>query len=82
MFVKIEICLSDQRHPEAYATFATDKDPASRLAFHVRFKTSTGSGIRYYEHNTQISPLFRANSFVEILADDLPNEIVSQRTRR
>lgn len=82
VFVKIEICPSGQRHLEAYATSATDKDPTSRLAFRMRFKTSTGSDIRYYEHNAHISPLFRENSFVKILADELPNEIIAKRPRR
>src|SRR5699024_9630968 len=82
VFVKIEICPSGQRHPEVYATSALDEDPASRLAFRVRFIDSAGSEVQYYEKNSNISPLFRANTFVDILANELPNEIIALRPRR
>lgn len=84
MFVKIEICPSDQRHPEVYATSALDENSASRLAFRVRLIDSTSSKVQYYEKNSNISPLFKANTLVDILANELPDEIIalSLRPRR
>ncbi|KAB8210838.1 hypothetical protein BDV34DRAFT_220017 [Aspergillus parasiticus] len=82
IYVKIEICPFGQRHPEVYATSATDEDPACRLAFHVRFTDSTGSEVKYYERNTNTSPLFRANTFVDILANDVPDEQIARTPRR
>ncbi|KAB8261064.1 hypothetical protein BDV32DRAFT_137719 [Aspergillus pseudonomiae] len=82
IYVKIEICPFGQRHPKVYATSATDDDPACRLAFYVRFTDSTGSEVRYYERNANTSPLFRANTFVDVLANSVPDEQIAKTPRR
>lgn len=82
VLVKIEICPSGQRHPETYATSANDEDPACRLAFRVRYRDSTGLEVQYYKKNSNMSPLFRANEFVDVLADEIPSELIAQMPRR
>ena len=82
LLVKIEICPSGQRHPDAYATSANDEDPACRLAFRERYTDSTGLEVQYYEKNPDMSPLFRANAFVDVLADEIPSELIAQMPRR
>jgi hypothetical protein len=82
VYIQIEICKAGLRHPNIYATAAKDEDPASRLAFKVRFKDSCGSEVSYYETNNNITPIFRANAFVDILADEKPDEVIARTARR
>ncbi|KAH8431664.1 uncharacterized protein LDX57_009319 [Aspergillus melleus] len=82
VFVKIEICPPGQRHPEVYATSATDEDPASRLAFRVRYQDSAGLDRHFYAKDSNVTPLLRANTFVDILINDVSNEIIAQTPRR
>ncbi|KAK1142213.1 hypothetical protein N8T08_008139 [Aspergillus melleus] len=82
------LCLSKSksarpaRHAEVYATSATDEDPASRLAFRVRYQDSAGLDRHFYAKDSNVTPVFRANTFVDILINDVPNETIAQTPRR
>ncbi|KAK1143145.1 hypothetical protein N8T08_007031 [Aspergillus melleus] len=82
VWVKIEICPLGQRHPEVYAKFATNEDPASRLAFRVRYKVSEGTEHQFYGDTTSSTLVYRANTLVDILANNIPDEIIAKTPRR
>jgi len=67
VYIKIEMSDPGRRHPDCYATAATDEDPACRLAFRVRYVTSSGNNEVFYPKDVQLTNVFRANSFADIL---------------
>jgi hypothetical protein len=82
VWVKIEVNPPGQRHEKCYAADALDSDPASRLAFCVRYKDSRGERQERYAHAQGRKPLYAANTLVDILVDDRPNEIIAKTSRR
>ncbi|TFB01533.1 hypothetical protein CCMA1212_006427 [Trichoderma ghanense] len=56
--------------------------PASRLAFHVGYTTLDGQERRYFHTNKNASPLFRANTFVDILTSGSSDEDIAKTPRR
>jgi hypothetical protein len=75
VFVKIEIYPLGERHPECYATLATDADPSSRLGFRLRFKPSNGPEIHRYATHGGIKSVWRANAHADILLGKSIEEI-------
>ncbi|KAJ6189777.1 hypothetical protein N7519_004685 [Penicillium mononematosum] len=82
VWVKIEVNPPGQRHGKCYATDALHSDPASRLAFRVRYKNSRGEQQERYAHARGRKPLYAANTLVDILVDDTPNETIAKTSRR
>ncbi|OJJ55566.1 hypothetical protein ASPSYDRAFT_1159393 [Aspergillus sydowii CBS 593.65] len=81
IFVKVELSPLGQQHPHQYALSATHDDPACRLALRVRIKDTAGIETVYYEQNSNERPLYRANSFVDILNRRSPFDIASTERR-
>lgn len=80
--VEIEVNPPGQRHGKCYATDALDSDPASRLAFRVRYKDSGGQKQERYSYGKGRKSLYAANTLVDILVDDTPNEMIDKTSRR
>lgn len=80
--VKIEVNPPGQRHGKCYATDALDSDPASRLAFRVRYKNSRGEQQEKYAFAQGRKSTYTANTLVDILVDDRPNEMIAKTSRR
>ncbi len=82
VYIKVEISKPGCRHADCYATSAMDEDPASRLAFRVRYVTSAGKEDVFYAKNDKVTNVFRANSFVDILVDQKSDLDIAETPRR
>ncbi|KGO50967.1 hypothetical protein PEX1_083610 [Penicillium expansum] len=80
--VKIEVNPPGQQHGKCYATGALDSDPASRPAFRVRYKSSRREQQERYAHAQGRKSLYAANTLVDILVDNKPNEMITKTPRR
>ncbi|KAL4879848.1 hypothetical protein BJY04DRAFT_219656 [Aspergillus karnatakaensis] len=67
VWIKIDICEAGRIHPEAYAASSELEDPASRLAFRLRYRDSVGCDKSFYPKAPGERVVLRANTFVEIL---------------
>lgn len=76
--VKIEVNPPGQQHGKCYVTGALDSDPASRPAFRVRYKSSGREQQERYAHAQGRKSLYAANTLVDILVDNKPNEMITK----
>jgi len=82
VYIKIEISEPGFRHCDCYAVLARDEDPASRLAFRVRYVTSSGKEEAFYAKDANLPNVYRSNSFVDILIDEKPDLEIAETPRR
>lgn len=82
IYLKIELETEKLEHPQFYATQALPSDPARRLAFKVRWKTSSGTEVERYQRCALPTAPFRANTFLDVLIDGKPVEEIAQTPRR
>jgi hypothetical protein len=81
IWIKAELSPIGERHPNMFATTATESDPASRLAIRCSFEDSYGQTKVVYAHTPTRSMLCKANTLVDELNGDDFVEIC-QRPRR
>jgi hypothetical protein len=82
IWVTIEIEPPGKKHPQCYATAASDQDPANRLAFKLRYQPSHGPEVQEYGHRHTLTSTCTANTFVDILSHNKPNEEIARTPRR
>lgn len=80
--VQIQIVPPGQRHENCYAAGASDSDPASRLAFRLRYVDSQGTQQERFAHAGGERNACAANTLVDILVDDKPYEVIAKSPRR
>ncbi|OJJ52653.1 hypothetical protein ASPSYDRAFT_51789 [Aspergillus sydowii CBS 593.65] len=80
-YVKIVINPPGKAHPQCYATRATDVDPASRMAFQLRFQPFKGPEVKRYATHDALTSIYRANTLVDILLG-IPIEDIARKPRR
>ncbi|QKX53381.1 uncharacterized protein TRUGW13939_00459 [Talaromyces rugulosus] len=80
--VRIQVEPHGKRHPNCYATKALDEDPASRLAFLIKYKPYSGPEIQRFAKSQGDMGLYAANTFVNIIADRMSLEEIATFPRR
>ncbi|CAG7554502.1 unnamed protein product [Fusarium equiseti] len=79
----IEINPPGITHPNHYATMASPRDPASRLAFMLVYSiASTNEEVREYAFHSTYGAVCRANTFVDRICEDKSDEEIVCTPRR
>lgn len=82
MWIALDIRDPGVVHPFPYALSITPKDPASRLGMRCRFINKNGEQVQAYYQKRGEQAVFRANTLVEILADEVPITEIVHKERR
>ncbi|KAJ5171853.1 hypothetical protein N7492_004446 [Penicillium capsulatum] len=82
IWVQIEISEPGQRHLQCYALEATKSDPASRLAFKLRYQPSSGPEVIRFGHRGGVQAIYAGNTFVDILIEKKSYEQIAKTPRR
>lgn len=82
IWVRIEVSEAGQRHPQCYVSEALESDPASRLAFKLRYQPSSGPEVTRFGHRGGFQAIYAANTLVDILVDGKSYQEIAKTPRR
>ncbi|KAJ5179717.1 hypothetical protein N7492_002927 [Penicillium capsulatum] len=82
IWVRIEVSEPGQRHPHCYAPKALDSDPASRLAFRLRYQPSSGPEVVRFGDRSGFQAIYAGNTFLDILLEGKSYEEIAKIPRR